>query len=220
MIRALAVTVSNRAAAGVYEDRSGPVLVELLRQAGCDVVDGPLVIPDGEAVEQVLRDSVTAGYDVAVTTGGTGLTPTDQTPEMTRRVIDREIPGIAESLRGAGAAAGVPSAILSRGLAGVASRTLIVNLPGSSGGVRDGMDVLRQILVHAVDQIRGGDHPRPAAEHGHPEHGHAEHENGKPGHAEHTHPEHEHTGRDHAERSPAGHDEEHHEHAHAPADSE
>ena len=220
MIRALAVTVSNRAAAGVYEDRSGPVLVELLRQAGCDVVDGPLVIPDGEAVEQVLRDSVTAGYDVAVTTGGTGLTPTDQTPEMTRRVIDREIPGIAESLRGAGAAAGVPSAILSRGLAGVASRTLIVNLPGSSGGVRDGMTVLRQVLVHAVDQIRGGDHPRPAAEHGHPEHEHPEHENGKPGHAEHTHPEHEHTGRDHAERSPAGHDEEHHEHAHAPADSE
>ena len=101
MIRALAITVSNRAAAGVYEDRSGPVLVELLRSAGCDVVDGPLVIPDGEAVEQVLRDSVTAGYDVAVTTGGTGLTPTDQTPEMTRRVIDREIPGIAEALRSA-----------------------------------------------------------------------------------------------------------------------
>ena len=98
--------MSNRASAGVYEDRSGPVLVELLRTAGCDVVDGPLVIPDGEAVEQVLRDSVTAGYDVAVTTGGTGLTPTDQTPEMTRRVIDREIPGIAEALRSAGAAAG------------------------------------------------------------------------------------------------------------------
>jgi molybdenum cofactor synthesis domain-containing protein len=160
MIRALAVTVSNRAAAGVYEDRSGPVLVELLREAGCDVVDGPLVIPDGEAVEQVLRDSVTAEYDVAVTTGGTGLTPGDLTPEMTRRVIDREIPGIPEALRAAGAAAGVPSAILSRGLAGVASRTLIINLPGSSGGVRDGMKVLRPILVHAVDQIRGGDHPR------------------------------------------------------------
>ena len=73
--------------------------MELLRSAGCDVVDGPLVIPDGEAVEQVLRDSVTAGYDVAVTTGGTGLTPTDLTPEMTRRVLDREIPGIAEALR-------------------------------------------------------------------------------------------------------------------------
>jgi molybdenum cofactor synthesis domain-containing protein len=160
MIRALAITVSNRASAGVYEDRSGPVLVELLRAAGCDVVDGPLVIPDGEAVEQVLRDSVTAGYDVAVTTGGTGLTPMDQTPEMTRRVIDREIPGIAEALRSAGAVAGVPSAILSRGLAGIASRTLIVNLPGSSGGVKDGMNVLRPVLVHAVDQIRGGDHVR------------------------------------------------------------
>ena len=161
MIRALAITVSNRAAAGVYEDRSGPVLVELLREAGCDVVDGPLVIPDGEAVEQVLRDSVTAEYDVAVTTGGTGLTPGDLTPEMTRRVLDRDIPGIPEALRAFGADAGVPSAILSRGLAGVAGRTLIINLPGSSGGVRDGMKVLRPILVHAVDQIRGGDHPRP-----------------------------------------------------------
>ena len=90
-----------------------------------------------------------------------GLPPLSRTsPEMTRRVIDREIPGIAEALRSAGAAAGVPTAILSRGLAGIASRTLIVNLPGSSGGVRDGMSVLRPILVHAVDQIRGGDHPR------------------------------------------------------------
>ena len=161
MIRALAITVSNRAAAGVYEDRSGPVLVGLLRSAGCDVVDGPLVIPDGEAVERALRESAAAGYDVAVTTGGTGLTPTDLTPEMTRRVLDREIPGIPEALRAAGAAAGIPAAILSRGLAGVAARTLIVNLPGSSGGVRDGMNVLAPILVHAVDQIRGGDHPRP-----------------------------------------------------------
>src|SRR5579859_4143887 len=160
MIRALAITVSNRASAGVYEDRSGPVLVELLRSAGCDVVDGPLVIPDGDPVEQVLRDSVAAGYDVAVTTGGTGLTPADLTPEMTRRVIDREIPGIAEALRSAGAAAGVPSAILSRGLAGTASRTLIVNLPGSSGGVRDGMIVVASVLAHAVSQINGGDHAR------------------------------------------------------------
>ena len=160
MIKAVAITVSNRAAAGIYEDRSGPVLADLLRSAGCDVVDGPLVVPDGEAVERALRDCVTAGYDVAVTTGGTGLTPTDLTPEMTRRVLDREIPGIAEALRAAGAAAGIPTSILSRGLAGVASRTLIVNLPGSSGGVRDGMKVLRPILAHAVDQISGGDHPR------------------------------------------------------------
>ena len=161
MIRALAITISNRAAAGVYADRSGPELVRLLRAQGCEV-DGPQVIGDGDPVETALLDAVTAGYDVVITTGGTGLTPTDQTPEMTRRVIDREIPGIAEALRSAGAAAGVPSAILSRGLAGVASRTLVVNLPGSSGGVRDGMNVLRPILVHAVDQIRGGDHPRPA----------------------------------------------------------
>jgi len=214
MIRALAVTVSNRASAGVYEDRSGPVLVDLLKKAGCDVVDGPLVIPDGEAVEQVLRDSVTAGYDVAVTTGGTGLTPTDQTPEMTRRVIDKEIPGIAEALRGAGAAAGVPSAILSRGLAGVASRTLIINLPGSSSGVRDGMNVLRQILVHAVDQIRGGDHPRPAAEHAHAEHAHAEHAHVDHGYAEHGHPEQ--VPEQHSEHEHPGHDAEHHAHGHHP----
>ena len=107
-MRALAVTVSNRAAAGVYPDRSGPVLVDLLRRAGCEIVDGPLVIPDGDPVEEALRDSVAAGYDVVVTTGGTGLTPADLTPEMTRRVLDREIPGIAEAIRTTGAAAGVP----------------------------------------------------------------------------------------------------------------
>ena len=159
MIRALAVTVSNRAAAGVYEDRSGPVLAELLREAGCEV-EGPVVVPDGDPVEVVLREAVTSGYDVVVTTGGTGLTPGDLTPEMTRRVIDREVPGIAEAIRAAGAAAGVPAAILSRGLAGLAGTVLVVNLPGSTGGVRDGMAVLAQILSHAVDQARGGDHPR------------------------------------------------------------
>ena len=157
-MRALAVTVSGRAAAGVYPDRSGPVLVDLLRRAGCDVVDGPLVIPDGDPVAEALRDSVAAGYDVVVTTGGTGLTPTDQTPEMTRPLLDREIPGIAEAIRTAGAAAGMPAAILSRGLAGLAGRTLIVNLPGSTGGVKDGMAVLGRILQHAVDQVHGGDH--------------------------------------------------------------
>ena len=161
MIRALAVTVSNRAAAGIYPDKSGPVLVELLGSAGCEVVDGPLVIPDGDPVEAALRDAVAAGYDLVVTTGGTGLTPADLTPEMTRRVLDKEIPGIAEALRSAGAAAGVPAAILSRGVAGVADRTLIVNLPGSTGGVRDGMAVLVGVLEHAVSQIHGGDHPRP-----------------------------------------------------------
>ncbi|HKA94656.1 MAG TPA: molybdenum cofactor synthesis domain-containing protein [Streptosporangiaceae bacterium] len=161
-MKALAVTVSNRAAAGAYEDRSGPVLARLLAEAGF-AVDGPLVVPDGEPVEAALREAVTAGYDVVVTTGGTGLTPTDLTPEMTRRVVDREIPGIAEAIRAGGAAAGVPAAILSRGIAGLAGAVLIVNLPGSSGGVRDGMAVLGPVLGHAVDQARGGDHPRPDA---------------------------------------------------------
>jgi molybdenum cofactor synthesis domain-containing protein len=161
MIRALAITVSNRAAAGVYPDKSGPVLAELLTAAGCEVA-GPLVIPDGSAVEIALQDAVEAGYDVVVTTGGTGLTPMDATPEMTRLLLDREIPGIAEAIRNAGVAAGVPAAALSRGVAGTAGSTLIVNLPGSTGGVRDGMAVLSGLLAHAVDQIRGGDHPRPA----------------------------------------------------------
>jgi molybdenum cofactor synthesis domain-containing protein len=159
VIRALAITVSNRAAAGVYEDRSGPVLAELLEQAGCTVT-GPLVIPDGSAVEAALQDAIGAGYDVVVTTGGTGLTPADLTPEMTRVLLDREIPGIAEAIRAAGVAAGVPTAALSRGVAGTSGSTLIVNLPGSTGGVRDGMAVLSGLIAHAVDQIQGGDHPR------------------------------------------------------------
>jgi molybdenum cofactor synthesis domain-containing protein len=158
MIRAMAVTVSNRAAAGIYADKSGPVLVEMLADAGCQV-DGPVVIPDGEPVAEVLRDAVASGYDLVVTSGGTGLTPTDQTPEMTRQVIEREVPGIAEAIRLAGRDK-VPAAILSRGLAGLAGRTLIVNLPGSTGGVRDGMAVLAPILAHAIDQVAGGDHPR------------------------------------------------------------
>ena len=158
VIRALAITISNRASAGVYEDKSGPVLADLLAEAGCAV--DTLVVPDGDPVEQALLDGVASGYQVIVTTGGTGLTPGDRTPEMTRKVIDREVPGIAESIRAAGVAAGIPSAMLSRGLAGLAGDVLIVNLPGSTGGVKDGMQVLTPVLAHAVDQARGGDHPR------------------------------------------------------------
>ncbi|WP_432926467.1 MogA/MoaB family molybdenum cofactor biosynthesis protein [Microbispora sp. CA-135349] len=156
-MRGLVVTVSNRASAGVYEDRSGPLLASLLREAGCHEVDGPRVVPDGDAVEAALRDGVAAGYDVIVTTGGTGVTPLDLTPEMTARVLDREIPGIAEAIRQVNREK-VPTSILSRGLAGQAGKTLVVNLPGSSGGVRDGMAVLTPILGHVVDQIHGGDH--------------------------------------------------------------
>ncbi len=155
--RALVITASNRAAAGVYPDRGGPILAQGLLDLGFSV-DGPLVVPDGDPVASALRDAVTGGYDVVLTTGGTGLSPTDLTPEATRGVLEREIPGLAEAIRSKGTGAGVPTAALSRGLAGTAGRTLIVNLPGSPGGCRDGLSVLEAVLLHAVDQIHGGDH--------------------------------------------------------------
>jgi molybdenum cofactor synthesis domain-containing protein len=155
--RALVVTVSNRASGGVYEDRAGPVLVDGLTALGF-AVDGPQVVPDGEPVLAALRAAVAGSYDVVLTTGGTGLSPLDLTPEMTAEVIERPAPGIAEAVRAAGLAKGVTTAALSRGLAGLAGRTLVVNLPDSPGGAKDGIAVLAEVLPHAVDQMRGGDH--------------------------------------------------------------
>jgi molybdenum cofactor synthesis domain-containing protein len=158
--RAVVVTASNRAAFGVYEDRSGQALAEGLRELGF-VVEGPHVRPDDPAeLEMVLREAVAGGADVVLTTGGTGLSPTDVTPEATRAVLEREAPGIAEAVRRYGVDHGVPTSALSRGLAGTAGRTLIVNLPGSTGGVRDGLATLGPLLPHVVSQLRGGDHER------------------------------------------------------------
>lgn len=157
--RAHVVSVSNRAAAGVYEDTTGPRIVAALEEAGLGAVTSS-VVPDGEPVAEALEAAVSAGMDVVITTGGTGLTPTDLTPEMTRPLIDREVPGVAEAIRAYGVSKGVPTASLSRGLVGLAGSTLIVNLPGSSGGVKDGLAVLMPILDHLLDQVAGGDHVR------------------------------------------------------------
>jgi len=154
---AVVVTVSTRAAAGEYEDRSGPILVASLQELGFSV-DVPVVVPDGAAVGEALRTAVGSGAVVVVTTGGTGISPTDRTPQETRAVLEVELPHLAAAIARYGVDHGVPTSMLSRGVAGVVGRTLVVNLPGSTGGVRDGMAVLAAVLPHAVSQLRGGDH--------------------------------------------------------------
>jgi molybdenum cofactor synthesis domain-containing protein len=156
-MRATVISASNRAAAGVYEDTTGPLIVEALSCLGFEVT-GPVVVPDGQPVADAIAVAVASGARAVITTGGTGLTPTDLTPEVTRPLLDREVPGIAEAIRAYGAAHGVPTAALSRGLAGIAGDALVVNLPGSRGGVKDGLAVVVPLLQHAVEQIAGSDH--------------------------------------------------------------
>jgi molybdenum cofactor synthesis domain-containing protein len=154
---AVVLTVSDRSAAGERADTSGPLLVDLLRSLGFHVAH-PVVVPDVEDdIEAALRAAIGSGADLVVTTGGTGLSPRDVTPEATMRVVDRVAPGIAEALRQDNREQ-VPTTILSRAVAGVAGRSLVVNLPGSTGGVRDGVAVLAPIVGHAVAQLRGEDH--------------------------------------------------------------
>lgn len=156
-VRAHVVVASTRAASGVYADATGPILVDFLDELGFQVGQ-PSVVPDGPTVGEAIAAAVAGGARVVLTTGGTGLTPTDRTPEATRPLLECEIPGISEALRAAGVAKGVPSAMLSRGLAGLIGDCLVVNLPGSTGGVRDAIEVLRPVIEHAVEQARGSDH--------------------------------------------------------------
>jgi molybdenum cofactor synthesis domain-containing protein len=155
--RARVITVSDRSHGGKRPDSSGPLLSDLLTAQGFSVAEVVVVPDETLAIEAALRSAVADGVDLIATTGGTGFSPRDVTPEATRRVIDREAPGLAEALRQHGRDE-VPTTILSRAVAGIVGSTLIVNFPGSTGGVRDGVDVLAPVVGHAVAQLRGGDH--------------------------------------------------------------
>ncbi len=155
---AIVVTCSNRAAAGEREDASGPALVAAVVAAGIDAAPEPIVVADDEGIiAATLRELVAGGYRLILTTGGTGLTPTDVTPQATRRVIEREAPGLVDLMRAAGLAH-TPMAALSRGIAGTRGDALIVNLPGSPKGALESFAALRPVLGHALDQLAGGDH--------------------------------------------------------------
>ena len=158
-LRAVVITVSDRSASGEREDRGGPLAVQLLEDAGIEVI-GLEVVPDGaDSVESVLRRALATGAGLVVTTGGTGVSPRDQTPEGTERVVTRPLAGIAEELRRVGLA-DTPLSVISRGVAGVADPegALIVNLPGSPRAVSSGIPVIVSVATHVVDQVRGGDH--------------------------------------------------------------
>jgi molybdenum cofactor synthesis domain-containing protein len=152
------VIASTRAAAGVYEDRTGPIIVDWLNQQGV-TTPAHVVVPDGSGVVKALFAAIGENVDVVITSGGTGISPTDRTADATADMVDYQIPGLADAIRRSGLPH-VPTSVLSRGVCGVRGRTLIVNLPGSTGGVKDGLGVLDDVLQHALDQLSGKDHTR------------------------------------------------------------
>ena len=152
------VIASTRAATGVYEDRCGPIIVDWLIQRGI-ATPVPTVVADGTEVNHALFAAIGENVDVVITSGGTGISPTDRTADATANIVDYQIPGLADAIRRSGLPH-VPTSVLSRGVCGVRDRTLIVNLPGSTGGVKDGLGVLDDVLEHALDQLAGKDHTR------------------------------------------------------------
>jgi molybdenum cofactor synthesis domain-containing protein len=154
--RATVIVTSTRAAAGNYVDRTGPLISVWLDEHGF-TVDPVVVVADGPDVGAALRSAVSSRADLVVTTGGTGLGTDDGTADATAAILDRTLPGFSEELRRRGSAS-TPFALLSRGVAGTIDTTLIVNLPGSIGGVRDGLQLLGQVVDHALEQLAGGDH--------------------------------------------------------------
>ena len=156
--RAAVVTVSTRAAAGTYADEGGPAVAAALADAGFDVAPVRVVADGRDVVAAAIVDAC-ADADVVATTGGTGISPSDHTPDATLDVVERVVPGLAEAMRAASLAV-TPMAALSRAVAGVRGRTLVVNLPGSPRGAVENLAAVLPVLRHAVDQLHGGDHPR------------------------------------------------------------
>ncbi|PCN49665.1 molybdenum cofactor biosynthesis protein [Curtobacterium sp. 'Ferrero'] len=162
--RAAVIVVSTQAAVDAALDRTGPVIAAWLREHGFTTAE-PTIVPDGGPIAETITGEVLAGARVVITTGGTGVTPTDRTPESVAPLLDLELPGIVEEVRRRGLAGAGPTALLSRGVAGIASGgTFIVTLPGSRGGVTDGLDVLDGLLDHLLAQLHGAGHaPRSAS---------------------------------------------------------
>jgi len=157
MRSAIVITASNRATAGVYKDLSGRALKEGLTQLGYQVMGHKLVQDDVHQIATTIKGALADGIDLIVTTGGTGISPTDVTPEATKPLLEKELPGFAEAMR-AYSRENVPTADLSRGLAGVNGKSLIINLPGSPGAVKDGLVIIEKLAGHIHDQLAGNDH--------------------------------------------------------------